>query len=193
MPRKKSGKSDPGSPPAPASDASSSTSPLPAAAPAVAAPAASLVAPSPVADEALDDVVMLLLQLEPGDTAELEQVRQALAGLARATEDFDAAVALGRAATELAAVIAGTDEAQRAAALARANALVEGAVARLEGMRVAAPAAAPAAAGDELPDDVDPELLRDFVAESRDCLASSEAALLALENDPEDVDAVNTV
>ncbi|HEU4630505.1 MAG TPA: chemotaxis protein CheA [Gemmatimonadaceae bacterium] len=151
-------------------------------------------APSAAAPaDVLDDVAMLLVQLEPGDTAELEQVRQSLARLARATEDFDAAVALGGAATQLATVVSGGDEAQAAAALARANHLVESAMARLDATRPAAAAPAPAASGETLPDDVDADLLRDFIVESRDCIAASEAALLALESDPDDVEAVNTV
>jgi two-component system chemotaxis sensor kinase CheA len=68
----------------------------------------------------------------------------------------------------------------------------------------AASAAAPAGAAavdheafdaalDLLPADVDVDLLRDFLLESRDCIASSEAALLALEQTPDDAEAVNTV
>jgi two-component system chemotaxis sensor kinase CheA len=44
-----------------------------------------------------------------------------------------------------------------------------------------------------LPVDADPDLLRDFVAESRDYLAGAESALLELESDPDDTEAVNTI
>jgi two-component system chemotaxis sensor kinase CheA len=44
-----------------------------------------------------------------------------------------------------------------------------------------------------LPPESDPNLLRDFITESRDLIASAEAALLELETDPEDIEAVNTV
>lgn len=65
----------------------------------------------------------------------------------------------------------------------------------------AALAAAPAAsaepfaqlAPEPLPDDCDLDLLRDFINESRDMLVGAEAALLQLETDPLNDEAVNTV
>jgi two-component system, chemotaxis family, sensor kinase CheA len=44
-----------------------------------------------------------------------------------------------------------------------------------------------------LPPDADAELLKEFVAESRELLEKSETALLALESNPDDAEAVNTV
>ena len=65
------------------------------------------------------------------------------------------------------------------------------------------PAAAPAAValvelppmsdGGTIPDDADLSLLADFIAESRESMNGAEAALLALEANPEDIEAVNTV
>lgn len=46
---------------------------------------------------------------------------------------------------------------------------------------------------DVLPADADVGLLNDFVVESRDCLEGAEAALLALEHDPANSEAINTV
>ena len=60
----------------------------------------------------------------------------------------------------------------------------------------AAPTAAPApvpAAVDRLPDDADRDLLPDFITESVECVTNSEAALLQLEANPSDEEAVNTV
>ena len=51
----------------------------------------------------------------------------------------------------------------------------------------------PESAADELPVDADLALLSDFGAESRDCLEGAEAALLALEHDPANSEAINTV
>jgi two-component system chemotaxis sensor kinase CheA len=72
--------------------------------------------------------------------------------------------------------------------------------------RAAAPAPAPAKPSvavhgemaedpslDMLPHDLDVDLLKDFLVESRDCITGSEAALLALEHTPDDIEAVNTV
>jgi len=64
-----------------------------------------------------------------------------------------------------------------------------------------AAAAAPAAVvvhptaidGGMVPDDADLSLLGDFIAESRDSMAGAEAALLELEANPEDIEAINTV
>ncbi len=44
-----------------------------------------------------------------------------------------------------------------------------------------------------LPPDADPDFLKEFVAESRELLEKSESALLALESNPDDPEAVNTV
>jgi two-component system, chemotaxis family, sensor kinase CheA len=44
-----------------------------------------------------------------------------------------------------------------------------------------------------LPSDADPELLKEFIAESRELLEKSEAALLAMESNPNDAESVNTV
>ncbi len=46
---------------------------------------------------------------------------------------------------------------------------------------------------DQLPDDADRDLLPDFITESHECVANSEAALLSLEESPTDEEAVNTV
>ncbi len=46
---------------------------------------------------------------------------------------------------------------------------------------------------DRLPDDADRELLPDFITESGECVTNSEIALLQLEENPSDEEAVNTV
>ncbi|HEY0931743.1 MAG TPA: chemotaxis protein CheA [Gemmatimonas sp.] len=58
----------------------------------------------------------------------------------------------------------------------------------------AAPSSAKRTAAEErLADDVDRDLLSDFIAESGECVTNSEAALLQLEENPTDEEAVNTV
>ncbi len=47
--------------------------------------------------------------------------------------------------------------------------------------------------GGMVPDDVDLSLLGDFIAESRESVSGAEAALLELEANPDDIEAVNTV
>lgn len=67
---------------------------------------------------------------------------------------------------------------------------------------VVAPVAAPVAAAksqqhdigsDRLPDDADRDLIPDFITESRECVTNAENALLQLEKNPTDEEAVNTV
>lgn len=57
----------------------------------------------------------------------------------------------------------------------------------------AAPATGAGVPSIQLPDDIDMDLLRDFIAESRDWIDGAEAALLALEHDPDDEESINTV
>jgi two-component system chemotaxis sensor kinase CheA len=62
--------------------------------------------------------------------------------------------------------------------------------------QAAAPAAVPVEENNDvesLPHDADPDLLTEFIMESRELLESSETALLALESNPEDFESVNTV
>ena len=47
--------------------------------------------------------------------------------------------------------------------------------------------------GGRIPDDADIALLNDFIAESRESMAGAEAALLSLEGNPRDIEAINTV
>ncbi|MES3034818.1 MAG: chemotaxis protein CheA [Gemmatimonadota bacterium] len=51
----------------------------------------------------------------------------------------------------------------------------------------------PVTDGGSIPDDADLSLLGDFIAESRESMAGAEAALLELEANPEDLEAINTV
>ena len=65
-----------------------------------------------------------------------------------------------------------------------------------EDAEVIAPSTAPAPAGpivDQLGDDCDRDLLPDFITESLECVVNSENALLQLEQNPTDEEAVNTV
>ena len=170
-----------------------------------------------MAEYSLDDAVTLLLQLEPEDREDLARVREALAELAFGNRVPIAVQPLvARAVRALRPLAEGTAP-DAAAALAEVSALLEQAMGWSEpvpGTPAATPSAAafdtafdtapaapeaarhaalPAPALDVLPADLDAELLGDFLVESRDCIARSEAALLALEQAPDDAEAVNTV
>ncbi len=66
-----------------------------------------------------------------------------------------------------------------------------------EALALAEPARATSKAhdtgSDQLPDDADRDLLPDFITESNECVTNSEAALLQLEANPSDEEAINTV
>ncbi|GLC25334.1 chemotaxis protein CheA [Roseisolibacter agri] len=157
----------------------------------------------------LDDAVTLLLQLEPEDREEFARIREALADLAFGNKVPIAIQPTVAKAVRVLKPLAEGTAADPAATFAEVCALIEQA---MDAGLAAPPAAAPAAAAppshavsssavpssapsesDVLPADVDLDLLRDFLVESRDCISGSEAALLALEHTPDDIEAVNTV
>ena len=156
----------------------------------------------------LDDAATLLLQLEASDTADLTKLRDALTDLAFENRvPLRAQPFVARAARVLGTIIAGTTPDSRGAFTEVSEAIEE--AMRLSDSSAApavAPSAAPAAApvaaepirstqhdagSDQLPDDAD--LLPDFITESHEYVAASEAALLNLEENPTDEEAVNTV
>lgn len=129
--------------------------------------------PAPVSDDAPGYALSALIQPTPTDEA-----------------DLMAAMAEDPAWADVAEELAAEELAAQASALHRSGAWA--AVVADDGAAVAdASVEGPAAAA--LPDDVDLDLLRDFIAESRDCISGAEAAMLALEHDPDDEEAVNTV
>ena len=163
-----------------------------------------------MSDSTLEDVVLHILQLEPGDRDDFGRAREQLAELAFGGRLAIAAQPLVAGAMRAIKPLADGTAADPAAAFAEASALLERA---LGVAPLAAPTSAPARApesparvperdagvsvdtgdGGILPADIDLDLLADFLAESRDCLGGSEAALLSLERTPDDVEAVNTV
>ena len=147
----------------------------------------------------LDDVASLLVQLETTETSELSRMRDALVELAfenrvpRAAQPF-----VARAARLLGSLIGGAPDG--AAIMADVHAAIEGAMCASEGPSRSpvdstppADVAGPTPIDDRLPDDADRELLPDFITESIECIAASEHALLRLEENPGDDDAVNEV
>jgi two-component system, chemotaxis family, sensor kinase CheA len=60
-------------------------------------------------------------------------------------------------------------------------------------VRRRATASAVSGNADQVPEEIDRGLLSDFLTESRESLASAEAAMLALESRPDDTEAINTI
>jgi two-component system chemotaxis sensor kinase CheA len=168
----------------------------------------------------LDDTAALLLMVEPHERDEMERLRTSLAALAADEATIDLVRNLAaEAVASISGVLDDADEARdHSVALARVSECVDQAVrARddAENASMLAPAPKPtnvptpasaipevpapkpaietlAAVSDTLPEG-DHELIADFVVECRDYLESAEAALLQLEVNPTDSEAINTV
>lgn len=167
----------------------------------------------------LDEAAAMLIALDAGDELELERVTSAFA--ASASDDPLTTAALAAAAEALREA-AGAPESELREAIDVAGARLEDAMiardeAELHGIDAEhtlqpAPAPAPAVkrmdteqsqppapsapsapSPGQLPEDADLDLLRDFIAEGRDFIEGAESALLRLENDPRDAEAINTV
>lgn len=131
----------------------------------------------------LDDAARILVQLEPGDTQLVQELRATLCAL-----ENDAS--LSPESHEIVSEAMRVLDARGAEAAAEVGRLIERA-----SEQAAGPASGPAQpqAPTQFADDVDAALVADFVTESREYLQGAEAALLRLESDPDNVEAVNTV
>jgi two-component system chemotaxis sensor kinase CheA len=149
----------------------------------------------------LNDAASQIVPLDAHDRRAVWRVAKLLEGATG--EDERTTAAFRDAAAKLADAIGGSEEALNAA-IEAAGLAIESAsddAGRSErrdepAYRESAPPQVTREAvseGDLLPADADVGLLNDFVLESRDCLEGAEAALLALENDPANSEAINTV
>ena len=152
--------------------------------------------PIPVLGATIDDAALLLLQLDPSETSGFEKLAEILDAIGS-----NGAVAPGirdltaRAKETLASYLTGanTDVEQ---VLCDLSALLE-AASNLDDMppqdAARDPEPGPGVEAECLPADSDAELIGEFVVESRELLEKAEAALLALESNPDDSEAVNVV
>lgn len=166
----------------------------------------------------LDDLLARMMQLEPQDLGGLEAVRDELMSLARhdgipdtvrnlsaeALLKLDQLVFGGKSdpaiLDEVCSMIGKAIEAldqpavepaptgRKPAAGSAPPVAVAGTGSKAKAGKVSSTAFATA-----LPDDVDADLMEDFVTESLELIEAAEASLLALEVEPEDMEAVNTV
>jgi two-component system, chemotaxis family, sensor kinase CheA len=161
----------------------------------------------------LDDVAAMLVQAEPDDTGDIRQMVDALGRLAAGEDLPPVARESAAEAGILLRRLADDSSEDPDGVLAQAGHCIEAAMAAVEaedmgtagpaetgdGQGAAAPATVPgepAAAADNtdyMPDDVDGELLGEFITEGTELIATAEDALLTLENDPDDDDAVSMV
>lgn len=139
----------------------------------------------------LDDAAMRLMQV---DAADAESIAHACEALEWLVDNAALSVAVGEmlsAAVRALRESAGDSE-RLDAAVANASRALETA---MRGSADEAPPrdATPARRDDRLPADADHALLRDFVAEGLEYVDDAQAALLAIESEPDNAEAINTV
>ncbi|MEP6731905.1 MAG: chemotaxis protein CheA [bacterium] len=169
-------------------------------------PAAPAAAPRdavhPSSDLALDTAATLILMVEPHERAELEIIRDNLRRFATDTLSGELARELAhKAEASLAFVLESIDTGRDCAqAFAAATECVEETVRARDDEKdeasrtpreTATASAAPVPM--TIPESDDRALVGDFLVECRDYLESAEGALLQLEADPADAEAINTV
>lgn len=148
--------------------------------------------------QSLDDVAVLLVQLEPTDLSDLARVREALNDIAtRGSSPGLVQDLVAEAWQKIDDITQGRASDPRSV-LADVGRLIDIATDAMEEGRPEeipqpAPTEPPSPSPDRLPADANPDLLREFITESLEYIERAEAALLALETDPEDAEAVNTV
>ncbi len=153
----------------------------------------------------LNDVAALMVQMEPTDLADWANVQRALDAIAESSPPSvqrpiaEAAKKIGR--------MTGGEASDPSGLLVEIGALIEEAIDAMERSdgeeppfsspkHEQVPVIGPSAEAGRLnglPAEADPALLADFIVETRDLIANAEAALLELETDPENTEAVNTV
>ena len=153
----------------------------------------------------LDDIASLIVQIEPTDLADLAHVRRGLnviADSAPASAQRPIAEAIKRIDQ-----MTGGKASDPCGLLADIGAFIEEAINAMEKFsgeqtpfpdpepeRVPTVGAGPEAGRlNALPPEADPALLEEFITESRDLIAGAEAALLELETDPKNTEALNIV
>ncbi len=160
----------------------------------------------------LDDIAALLVQLEPSDLPEVVRAWEALGEFARSCS-APVKELIDEAAEKLVEIIEDR-AADPQGAVADAGRFLEDAMVELEDHANTArkrppkretepkgPASSSEPASSEveqptalgLPADADLDLIADFITESGDLVEGAEAALLTLETNPDDRDAINTV
>ncbi len=158
------------------------------------------------AGAALEEVVTDADNLDEGVVASLQGVLESLQAIHCGRVD-DLSAALDRVVTVLTRAATGLRELEESGpepagegAGADGSPLPQeaGADTGTAGEAPAEQPAEPGADGDEdgvarLPEDADPDLLRDFIVECLDHISGAESALLELESNPDDSDPVNTI
>jgi two-component system chemotaxis sensor kinase CheA len=155
--------------------------------------------------ETLDDAAAFLVQLEPENQTELLRLHESLSRISENGDVSDRCRDFIARAVEKIGHIAEGGAADEEQILSEVGSLLEAAMNPDESVGdtievVEAVDSTPADATtesdgetDHMPEDVDEELVAEFIAEGSDLIEKAEEALLSLEIDPEDMESVGTV
>lgn len=147
--------------------------------------------------ESLNEAAALLLQIEPGENDDLKQLIRHLTTIeenVEATEEFVEKVVEARDCLDaLLDPEHPADPRSFETVIADAGILLQDALSMLDGDDTSAEPSEQADDTDYMPEDADMELILAFIAESSDLITNAEEALLQLESEPEDEEAVSTV
>ena len=153
----------------------------------------------------LNDIAALIIQIEPTDLADLARVREALTEIAKSSP-ASVQRPVSKAVRKIDQITGGKSS-DSSSLLEEVGALIEEAIDAMEetdGEETPSPGfehdqepivevAGENGQSDSLPAEADPVLLGEFITESQELITRAEAALLALETDPENAEAINTV
>ena len=155
--------------------------------------------------ESLDDAAAFLIQLDPDNTAELQSLRDSLKVLSGGDDIVEnVRIYIDKVVEKLDQLLDGQyDDSDQA--ISEIGELLEEAMSPIEMQSMPDEGADKAEAADEntadaidkdtdhMPQDVDEELLSEFIAEGSDLIEKAEEALLSLETNPEDMDSIGMV
>ncbi|OGP62380.1 MAG: hypothetical protein A2169_10930, partial [Deltaproteobacteria bacterium RBG_13_47_9] len=138
----------------------------------------------------LHDIAALIVQIEPTDVADLSRVRKALNIIAETSPIFVQRTII-EAVNKIDQMI-GEKGSDTSDLLAGIGALIEEAIDAMEKSDEGKISFSDSK-DEQVSIENDPALLEEFITDSQELVASAEAALLELERDPENTEAVNTV
>jgi two-component system chemotaxis sensor kinase CheA len=155
--------------------------------------------------ESLDDAAAFLIQLDPDNTKELQGLRDSLKVLSAEDDIVEyVRIYIEKVVEKLDQLLEGQN-ADPDQTITEIGVLLEEAMSPIEMQNMPDEGADNAEAADEnsaaandkdtdhMPQDVDEELLSEFIAEGSDLIEKAEEALLSLETNPEDMDSIGMV
>lgn len=152
--------------------------------------------PPEQSDTSLDDVAALLVQLDPTDTPSVNRISSLLREVASSSSTTVSMPEKVIEAADMMDSIAREECTDAASVIAQVGDLIEQAMDAAEDepqIESESDTTEQIVWNESLPPDADSDLIGDFITECREYIEGAEAALLSIESDPNDSEAVNTV